>query len=87
DYMVKLPDKIELIARIRYHSEGYIRLLERNEAYAKLEENQRILNAELKEAAAYVISLLPSPLDDEGLQAHWKFIPSTQLGGDAFGYH
>jgi PleD family two-component response regulator len=32
DYMVKLPDKVELIARIRYHSSGYIRLLERNEA-------------------------------------------------------
>jgi PleD family two-component response regulator len=47
DYLVKLPDKIELIARIRYHSRGYIRLLERNEAYAKLAEKQKMLNAEL----------------------------------------
>ena len=28
DYLVKLPDKIELIARIRYHSRAYIHLLE-----------------------------------------------------------
>ena len=33
DYLVKLPDRIELLARIRYHSKGYINLLQRNEAY------------------------------------------------------
>src|SRR5262249_19690160 len=27
DYLVKLPDKVELIARIRHHSRGYISLL------------------------------------------------------------
>jgi phosphoserine phosphatase RsbU/P len=86
DYIVKLPDKVELIARIRYHSRGYILLLERNEAYAKLEESQRVLNAEIAEAAAYVRSLLPSPLNN-GIQTHWRYIPSTQLGGDAFGYY
>ena len=32
DYLVKLPDKIELIARVRYHSKGYINLLQRNRA-------------------------------------------------------
>src|SRR6478609_8771765 len=31
DYMVKLPVKLELIARVRYHSRGYINLMERNE--------------------------------------------------------
>ncbi len=29
DYIVKLPDRIELLARIRYHSKGYINLLQR----------------------------------------------------------
>lgn len=38
DYLVKLPDRIELIARIRYHSKGYISLLERNDAYQALEQ-------------------------------------------------
>lgn len=89
DYLVKLPDKVELVARIRYHSSAYIRLLERNEAYEKLQESQRILNAELMEAAAYVKSLLPEPIvaDKSALKTAWRFIPSTQLGGDAFGYH
>ena len=36
DYIVKLPDRIELLARIRYHSKGYITLLQRNEAYQAL---------------------------------------------------
>jgi phosphoserine phosphatase RsbU/P len=86
DYIVKLPDRLELIARIRYHSEGYIRLLERNEAYKRIEESQKILNAELAEAATYVRSLLPASLQGE-ITTDWRFIPSTQLGGDAFGYH
>lgn len=40
DYLVKLPDKIELIARIRYHSKAYINLLERNEAYQAMQKTQ-----------------------------------------------
>jgi len=80
DYLVKLPDKIELVARIRHHSAAYIHLLERNEAYKKLDD-------ELLEAATYVKSLLPAPFEDKFIKTSWKFIPSTQLGGDAFGYH
>jgi len=87
DYLVKLPGKEELLARIRYHSKGYISLLERNEAYQKLAESQQVLQEELDEAAEYVKSLLPEPLDGEKIQTAWKFIPSAQLGGDAFGYH
>ena len=30
DYLVKLPDRVELVARVRYHSRGYVALLERN---------------------------------------------------------
>ena len=86
DYLVKLPDRIELIARIRYHSNGYINLLQRNEAYRALVESQKALAAELAEASAYVESLLPPPLSG-GIETQWRFIPSTQLGGDAFGYH
>lgn len=43
DYLVKLPDRIELIARIRYHSEAYLSLIERDEAYRALRESQREL--------------------------------------------
>jgi sigma-B regulation protein RsbU (phosphoserine phosphatase) len=86
DYLVKLPDRIELLARIRYHSKGYINLLERNEAYRKLLESQSALAAELAEAAAYVESMLPAPLNGP-IRTAWKYVPSMQLGGDAFGYH
>ena len=36
DYMVKLPNALEVIARIRYHSKGYINLLEREAAMARV---------------------------------------------------
>jgi sigma-B regulation protein RsbU (phosphoserine phosphatase) len=86
DYLVKLPDKIELIARIRYHSRGYINLLQRNEAYQALFLSQQRLAAELAEAAEYVRAMLPARLEDPIL-TDWMFVPSTQLGGDSFGYH
>lgn len=86
DYIVKLPDKAELVARIRYHSMSYIRLLERNEAYEKIKRSQEILNEELREAANYVRALLPEPLEGV-VETSWRFVPCLQLGGDAFGYH
>jgi two-component system chemotaxis family response regulator WspR len=45
DYIVKLPDKIELIARIRYHSQAYLSRRQRDTAYAALHESQRQLMA------------------------------------------
>jgi phosphoserine phosphatase RsbU/P len=86
DYLVKLPDKLELVARVRYHSRAYVHFLERQEAYRKLEESQRHLAEEIAQAARYVRSLLPAPLKGE-VTIDWRFIPSTQLGGDSFGYH
>jgi two-component system, chemotaxis family, response regulator WspR len=45
DYIVKLPDKIELIARIRYHSQAYLSRRQRDAAYRALYESQRQLMA------------------------------------------
>lgn len=87
DYLVKLPDRVELIARIRYHSRGYIALLERNEAYRRLAESRKQLADEIDQAAQYVRSLLPTPLQKGAIRTDWRFVPSTQLGGDSFGYH
>ncbi len=80
DYLVKLPDRVELVARIRYHSQAYIRLLERNQAYQELAR-------QLDQAAQYVRELLPPPITDGPVRADWLFVPSAQLGGDALGYH
>jgi two-component system chemotaxis family response regulator WspR len=43
DYLVKLPDKVELLARIRYHSKAYWNQLQRDEAYRALRESQQQL--------------------------------------------
>jgi signal transduction histidine kinase/HPt (histidine-containing phosphotransfer) domain-containing protein/BarA-like signal transduction histidine kinase len=53
DYLVKLPDKIELIARIRYHSKAYTNLVQRDAAYRALRESQQ----QLIESNAALISL------------------------------
>jgi sigma-B regulation protein RsbU (phosphoserine phosphatase) len=86
DYLVKLPDKLELVARLRYHSRSYRNQVERDEAYRQLEESRRQLAEEVAQAAHYVESLLPARLDGP-VSADWRFVPSTQLGGDMFGYH
>lgn len=52
-----------------------------------LVESQRALAAELNEAADYVRSLLPEPIQSDGLRTAWEYLPSEQLGGDAFGYY
>jgi len=53
DYLVKLPDKIELIARIRYHSKAFLNVLQRDAAYRALRESQQ----QLIESNAALISL------------------------------
>jgi two-component system chemotaxis family response regulator WspR len=55
DYVIKLPDRLELLARIRYHSAGYISRLQRDAAFRSLHESQQKLseaNIELKKLAS-----------------------------------
>jgi serine phosphatase RsbU (regulator of sigma subunit) len=43
------------------------------------------LRSDLRQAANYVSSLLPTPIHEEGgLTVEWSFVPSAELGGDAF---
>ncbi len=51
-----------------------------------IEETQRRLGDELAEAANYVRSIFPPPCEAP-LRVDWQYQPSTELGGDAFGYH
>jgi signal transduction histidine kinase/HPt (histidine-containing phosphotransfer) domain-containing protein len=41
DFLVKLPDRVELIARVRHHSKAYLNQLQRDAAYRALRESQR----------------------------------------------
>lgn len=53
DYLVKPPDKIELVARVRAHTKSYTAQKERDEAFSRLREMQERLektNAELEKS-------------------------------------
>jgi len=53
DYLVKLPDRLEMLARIRYHSDAFLAQKERGEAMRALRESQR----ELLDSNTALISL------------------------------
>lgn len=55
DYVCKLPDRLELLARIRYHSAAYTNRLQRDDAFRFLRESQQKLaeaNIELQKLAS-----------------------------------
>ena len=76
------------IARTRIASSIHrkqVRELE-NRKLRALVKSQQQLAAEISEARDYVISLLPKKLHAP-VATDWCYIPSSQLGGDSFGYH
>ena len=87
DYLSKPFDPVLLRARIGACLEKRRLRESERKAFAALQQSQKALCDELAEAAAYVRSLLPPPLEDGPVRTAWRFLPSTQLGGDAFGYH
>jgi sigma-B regulation protein RsbU (phosphoserine phosphatase) len=86
DYLSKPFDAVLLQARIGGSLEKKRLHDQEQRTYRALVESQSRLRAELAEAAAYVQSLLPPPLEGE-VRAQWRFQPSAELGGDIFGYH
>ncbi|MGO4762666.1 diguanylate cyclase [Cupriavidus sp. 2KB_3] len=77
DYLVKLPDTIELVARIRYHSRSYLNLLQRDEAYRALRQSQQQLletNLELQRLTNSdgLTGLSNRRYFDEYLSAEWR---------------
>ncbi len=44
------------------------------------------LDRDLTAAFAYVEAQLPSPLIEGPIRTNWRYLPSSKLGGDAFGY-
>ncbi|KVM60922.1 diguanylate cyclase response regulator [Burkholderia ubonensis] len=77
DYLVKLPDRIELVARIRYHSRSYVNQLQRDEAYRALRQSQQQLlqaNLELRRLTHSdgLTGLSNRRYLDEYLSAEWR---------------
>jgi PAS domain S-box-containing protein len=71
---------VDDITELRQAREKVERMLE------AVEQSQRRLESELAEAATYVRSLLPDPLEGP-IATHWCYLPCSHLGGDGFGYH
>jgi two-component system, chemotaxis family, response regulator WspR len=83
DYLVKLPDRVELVARIRYHSNAYRYQLQRDEAYRELHESRQQLlekNIELQRLTNVdgLTGLSNRRYLDEYLTAEWKRAIRTQ---------
>jgi sigma-B regulation protein RsbU (phosphoserine phosphatase) len=79
DFLCKPIELNELQARVR----AGLRL---HQLSHDLRTQKQILELELAEAADYVKSLLPEPLEEAALTIDFYFIPSRQLGGDGFDY-
>lgn len=78
DFISKPIEANELQARVR----SGLRLHQLNH---DLQTQKQILARELAEAAEYVRSLLPEPLE-QPLKVQGRYIPSSRLGGDGFDY-
>jgi two-component system chemotaxis family response regulator WspR len=77
DYLVKLPDRVELLARLRYHSAAYISHLQRDEAFRFLRESQQKLaeaNIELQKLAALdgLTGIANRRRFDETMAGEWR---------------
>ena len=63
------------------------RLYEQQQIYLdNLVKTEARLRKELTEAEAYVRAILPQP-QEKPLKIDWHLAPSSELGGDSFGYH
>ena len=65
DYLIKLPHQIELIARIRVHSEAYKRLLERDAAFGALERSLADLTREREKSERLLRNILPDTIAEQ----------------------
>jgi sigma-B regulation protein RsbU (phosphoserine phosphatase) len=86
DYLPKPFNPTLLRARIGAGLEKK-RFRDQERLYVRtIEETQKRLASELAEAENYVRSILPARITGP-VATDWRLIPSTELGGDSFGYH
>ncbi len=94
DYISKPFHFEEVQARLNTHLKIrrlQIELENQNQQLSDLNEalrkSQSALEAELANAAKYVLSLIPPPVTEGEIQTNWVYAPSTRLAGDSLGYH
>jgi len=91
DYLVKLPEKVELLARIRAHAKSYLAQKERDDAYTAMKEMKEelsrmnsklaISNHELKRLSSLdgLTGLANRRQFDETLEQEWQRAIRTEL--------
>jgi len=94
DYLHKPYNPIILRARVesslekkRLRDLDRLRVLELQREKDLLEKTQKRLSKELKDAAQYVLSILPDPVQTPSHAIDWHYEPTGELAGDSFGYH
>ena len=86
DFIIKPFHKEEVLARIDNQVELKISRDLINKQNDEIKATNEKLNQELRIASDYFCSLLPEKISNQYLQTFWKYEPTEQLGGDAFGY-
>ena len=79
------PDDLAALGELARLVERELGLMETVRLQRQLLATQQTLLRELSQAAAYVRSILPGPIEGP-VRARWRFEPSSQLGGDFLGY-
>ena len=94
DYLHKPYNPTILRARVesslekkRLRDLDRLRVLEIQREKDLLEKTQKRLSKELKDAAQYVLSILPDPVQTTSHTIDWHYEPTGELAGDSFGYH
>jgi class 3 adenylate cyclase len=91
DYIVKLPDKLELLARIQHHSDAFVHRLERDEAYKLLLQQQEMLSQlllkvseEKQKSENLLLNILPESVASELKEAGVVRAMRFELAGVLF---
>ena len=79
DFGLMVEHELNLVDALKIQSE-FLKTKE------ELVRSQNYIANEMAEAAQYVRDLLPPKLSGE-VATDWQFVPSSNIGGDAFGYH
>lgn len=78
DYLVKLPEVVELVARIRHHSRGYVSFLQKNQALRALTESQH----QLELRSRFIRETFGRYLSDEVVTNLLEEQDGQKLGGE-----
>jgi signal transduction histidine kinase len=87
DYLLKFPDRLELIARVRYHSVSHLNRLQRDEAYLALRISQQKLEEATNIKSQFLASVsheIRTPLS--GVIGMTALLADTSLTKEQAGY-